>query len=82
MLKQSESSLMLCTVSHVTMTTSKETIKHAMFIDKIAFAYSVILRHVMMHMKDDFLLSVHMYLYFDLTLHCIVLHGSKNIFCI
>lgn len=41
---------------------------HAMFIDKIAFAYSVILGHVMMHM------------YFDLTLHCIVLH--KYIFYI
>lgn len=51
---------------------------HSMFIDKIAFAYSVILGHVMMHMKDNFLLSVHMY--FDLTLHCIVLH--KYIFYI
>lgn len=54
------------------------TIMHAMFIDKIAFAYSVILGHVMMHMKGNFLLSVHMY--FDLTLHCIVLH--KYIFYI
>lgn len=34
------------------MTGSKETTNHGVFTDSIAFAYSVILSHDMMHTKD------------------------------
>lgn len=55
-------------MSYVTMTGCKETINHAVFVDKIAFAYSAILCYVLMDMKGDFLLSVDMSLHFDLPL--------------
>lgn len=55
-------------MSYVTMTGCKETINHAVFVNKIAFAYSAILCYVLMDMKGDFLLSVDMSLRFDLPL--------------